>query len=699
MTINKNKSRIRNAGRRVFPFQVLFIILLVLVPLLQSAEAQTSEEVDLSSQACLECHGDPTLTKEVNGTEISVFVEADRFQKSVHADIDCVSCHADISEIPHPDSLQKVDCAGCHEEETNTYLKSTHGKAHAEKIPEAPDCVTCHGKHDILPKSDPSSRTHPLHQIEICTSCHLNPKIAGKYNLPATDKIEAYKTGIHGRGMLKSGLLVSANCVTCHSAHNVRPKIDPESTIYWSKIPELCGTCHLGILEAFKDSEHGIVWRKKSPLGPGCITCHGAHGILDPVTFEFQLQIPTLCGQCHKMKGRTYKDNFHGQVTALGFIQSATCANCHTPHKNLKKENPHSTVHPSNLQRTCGACHGQVSASYITYDPHMNPKDPGQNRAVHYIWLFFIIMIYFVFGFFGLHYLLWFIRSLVGFLRSEFKTDSANDADVRFVRRFAVPHIWVHIAVAITFTVLSITGFTIYFHDARWAQFTARILGGIGFMRYLHRVSAIITFGYAFFHVGYLAYLWFVKRERNFLRGPGSMVPTGRDFGDFFRNMRWFLFLGPLPKFDRWTYWEKLEYLVEWWGVPVIGISGLALWFPKFFTSFLPGWVLNAAQVMHTYEAFLATGYVFLFHLFIAHLRPECFPMDHVIFTGRMPLHRLQQERPLEYERLVTSGELEKYLESAPTRNQLRFSSIFGFIVIVAGLLLMIAILKSIFFG
>ncbi len=675
--------------------KTLFTISFILSFASHSALSKEAEKPDLSNDVCLECHGDSELKKEVSGKEISLFVNKDVFAKSIHGGNDCISCHTDITEVPHPESLKKADCSSCHEDAVNIFLKSTHGKAFLAKIPEAPDCATCHGKHDILAKSDPHSKTHPLHQIEICTSCHLNPKIAGKYNLPSADKIEDYKLGIHGKGLLESGLLVSATCVTCHSAHNVRPKTDPESTIYWSKIPELCGTCHLGILDDFRQSEHGTQWQAKSPKGPGCITCHGAHKILDPVALEFQLQIPNLCGRCHTIQGRSYKDNFHGQVTALGFIQSATCADCHTAHKNLKASNPHSTVHPANLKKTCGSCHGVVSASYITYDPHMNPRDPSRNKIIYFIWLFFMIMIYFVFGFFGIHYLLWFIRSMVGFARGEFKVHA--EGETKFIRRFSGPHIWVHIAVAFSFTVLAITGFTIYFHDSPAAQFTAKMLGGIGFMRYLHRLSAIITFGYAFFHIGYLAFRYFRKRDKNLFRGPESMIPTLKDVGDFFRNMRWFLFLGPVPKFDRWTYWEKMEYLVEWWGVPVIGISGLALWFPKIFTLFFPGWVLNAAQVIHTYEAFLATGYVFLFHYFIAHLRPETFPMDPVIFTGRMPLEKFKHERPLEYERLKARGELEKYITDAPTKNSLRWSFAFGILMVVAGLLVMIGMLKNIF--
>jgi cytochrome b subunit of formate dehydrogenase len=676
------------------------VLLLLTVNLLFSSHvltAEDSEGAELSNEACFECHSDKSLTKETGGKEVSLFVDAEKYSRSVHGGNECISCHTDVTEIPHSESLKKVDCGQCHGEESTTYLNSTHGKGFIQKIPDAPDCATCHGKHDILPKSDPASKTHPLHQIQICTTCHVNPRIAGKYSLPTADKIEAYRTGVHGRGVIESGLLVSANCVTCHTAHNVRPKTDPKSTIYWSKIPDLCGTCHLGILEDFRQSEHGKLWIQKSSKGPGCITCHGAHGILHPVSLEFQLQIPALCGNCHRIQGRSYKDNFHGQVTALGFVQAASCADCHTAHKNLRKEDVHSTVHPANLQKTCGSCHGKVSAAYITYDPHMNPSDPNRNRIIYYIRTFFIVMIYFVFGFFGLHYLLWFIRSMIGFLRGEFK--SHPDTRGPHIRRFAPAHVWVHTIVALTFTVLSITGFTIYFHDAAAARFTAKILGGIGFMRYLHRVAALLTFGYAFFHIAYLAYLYFRKKEKGLLRGPAAMTPSLKDFGDFFRNMRWFLFLGPLPKFDRWTYWEKLEYLVEWWGVPVIGISGLALWFPKFFTAFLPGWVLNAAQVIHTYEAFLAAGYVFLFHFFIAHLRPETFPMDASIFTGRVSLERFKEERPLEYERLVSSGELQKSLEDPPTKSLLRASFAFGLIIVLAGLLVMIGILRSVLTG
>ncbi|HSP06120.1 MAG TPA: cytochrome c3 family protein [Acidobacteriota bacterium] len=657
-----------------------------------------NEAPDLSNDACLTCHSDDSLTgTNAAGKEISVFVDGAKFKSSVHGSNECISCHSDITEIPHNEQLKKVDCSGCHSDEGAIYAASTHGIAYAKKIPEAPDCTVCHGEHDILSRTNPASKTHPLNQIRICTSCHMNPKIAGKYNLPSVDAIETYRESIHGRGLLKSGLMISATCVSCHTAHNVRPKTDPKSSIYWANIPKLCGSCHLGILEDFAQSQHGQLWQRRSAMGPGCITCHGSHRIQDPVTIEFQLNIPNICGACHKMEKPTYRDNFHGQVSELGFVQAASCASCHTAHKNLSKKDPRSTVHPSHLKETCGWCHGKVDDAYVTYDPHMDPRQANGNPIIHYIWLFFVAMIWLVFGFFGIHYLLWLIRCVVGFKRGELKPEKPGEGP--YIRRFARPHVWVHVAVAASFTVLSITGFTIYFHDTRWASVTASLLGGIGFMRYLHRTSAIITFGYAFFHIGYLAYCYFVKKERRFLWGPGTMTPNLKDLSDFYHNVRWFLFLGPMPKLDRWAYWEKLEYLVEFWGVPVIGLSGLCLWFPKFFTHFLPGWTLNAAQVIHTYEAFLAAGYVFLFHFFVANFRPETFPFDPVIFTGKMTLERFRHERPLEYQRLAESGELEKLLEDPPSTEHLRNARIFGFVVMIAGLLLMVGILKSVFLG
>ena len=129
------------------------------------------------------------------------------------------------------------------------------------------------------------------------------------------------------------------------------------------------------------------------------------------------------------------------------------------------------------------------------------------------------------------------------------------------------------------------------------------------------------------------------------LWGPDSMVPQLQDGIDIYRNFLWFIGRGPRPQFDRWTYWEKFDYWAVFWGMLIIGGSGLLLWFPVFFSKLLPGWMFNIAALVHGEEALLAVGFIFTFHFFNGHLRPEKFPMDTVVFTGRISEHELKDER------------------------------------------------------
>mgnify|MGYP003377308843 CR=1 FL=1 len=76
----------------------------------------------------------------------------------------------------------------------------------------------------------------------------------------------------------------------------------------------------------------------------------------------------------------------------------------------------------------------------------------------------------------------------------------------------------------------------------------------------------------------------------------------------------------------------------------------------------LPGWALNVATIIHSDEALLATGFIFTVHFFNTHLRPEKFPMDMVIFTGRMDVDELKEDKPGEYEKEVAAGTLESRL-------------------------------------
>jgi hypothetical protein len=126
--------------------------------------------------------------------------------------------------------------------------------------------------------------------------------------------------------------------------------------------------------------------------------------------------------------------------------------------------------------------------------------------------------------------------------------------------------------------------------------------------------------------------------------------------------------------------------------VAIIGSTGLVLWFPTFFTRFVPGWAINVANIIHSDEALLAVGFIFTIHFFNGHVRPEKFPMDMVIFTGRISDHELREERPLEYQRLVREGRLAAIEATPPAPGAVMFGRIVGGTALVLGILTVLLI-------
>jgi cytochrome b subunit of formate dehydrogenase len=236
----------------------------------------------------------------------------------------------------------------------------------------------------------------------------------------------------------------------------------------------------------------------------------------------------------------------------------------------------------------------------------------------------------------------------------------------QFVRFSRLQRI-LHICMIVSFMSLALTGLTLKFSYTKWAAVLSHLLGGFENAGYIHRTAAVVMFGVFVTHL--LDLYKQKKREhgtwRALLLGPGSMMLNRRDLAEFVGTLKWFVGRGERPAYGRWTYWEKFDYFAVFWGIAVIGSTGLTLWFPVFFTRFLPGWFLNVATIIHSDEALLATGFIFTVHFFNTHLRPEKFPMDITVFTGRMPLEELERDKPREYEELVAAGKLEEKMEEA----------------------------------
>jgi cytochrome b subunit of formate dehydrogenase len=270
---------------------------------------------------------------------------------------------------------------------------------------------------------------------------------------------------------------------------------------------------------------------------------------------------------------------------------------------------------------------------------------------------------------------------------------------VAYVQRLNAYHRILHIFIVVSFLGLVTSGMPLKYDNAPWAAWLMKLLGGYQSAGLIHRFCAVITFGYFAAHIAYAVYhIAVVKKFRFDMFGPESMVPNIKDIKDIYYRIKWFLGQGPAPQLDRWTYWEKFDYWAVFWGVGMIGVSGLMLWFPEFFGRFLPGWLFNVAIIIHSDEALLAAGFIFTIHFFNTHLRPEKFPMDPVIFTGSIDMEEFKHERPLEYQRLKEAGTLDSSMTSAPSNRIFCLGAAFGFIAVSVGLILLVLIVLGQFF-
>ena len=271
-------------------------------------------------------------------------------------------------------------------------------------------------------------------------------------------------------------------------------------------------------------------------------------------------------------------------------------------------------------------------------------------------------------------------------------------AATRYYLRFDRIDRTMHAVLMLTFIGLALTGIPLILADHAWTQALARLFGGPRAASVVHRVCAGAMLAVFVAHLG--RFLLTASRSGKWLElvwGPTSMVPNLKDGRDIVAHVKWFLDKGPRPKFDRYTYWEKFDYWAVFWGMAIIGGSGLLLWFPYFFTQFIPGWVFNIATLVHGEEALLAVSFIFTIHFFNGHIRPEKFPMDQVMFTGRISEQEMQEERGEEYQRMVREGRLSAIETSSASPGLLAFGYVFGGVTVCLGILTVGLIIYSLF--
>lgn len=290
------------------------------------------------------------------------------FHKDIHYQegVGCSDCHGGDPTTDDPDAAkspakgfrgkirksQIVEvCGRCHGAEDNAFKRefqltnvvdslfvSAHGEAYRANS-KGPQCVSCHGVHDIAKSADPRSPVHPSRVARTCASCHSDASYMRQFDpaLPV-DQYDKYLTSVHGMLHAK-GDLKPATCVSCHSNHMVLQVKDPRSPVYPTRIPETCATCHsdekymaeyeipTDQFHDYKQSVHGVALLEKSDLNsPACNSCHGNHGAAPPGATS----VAAICGNCHQLNEELYERSAHREVFAKKKL--AGCVACHGNH-------------------------------------------------------------------------------------------------------------------------------------------------------------------------------------------------------------------------------------------------------------------------------------------------------------------------------------------------------------------------------
>jgi len=608
--------------------------------------------IGADNSLCLACHGNEGFAMpDANGQMRSLHVIREKFESSVHGKQLCVGCHKDITEIPHQKNGRiKVSCVQCHEELWAAAQKEN------------------------------------------------GTEESGKLGM-VVQQIDRYMKSIHARPNIEDQSRTNATCYNCHDAHYVYPQGSTVRAEWRLNIPNTCGKCHTREREAYATSVHGKeVLEKANPKAAICSDCHTTHDVENPAMDSTRLVITKNCGNCHQGSLKSYAQTYHGQVNTLGYAYTAKCFDCHGSHSIQRVSDPASTVHPGNRLQTCRKCHQNASAGFVTFEPHATTHD---YKRYPYMWLaskFMLALITGVFLFFWTHSALWFYREhkdrQAQKTRPHVKTNDLPQLQGKYVRRFGIGWRLVHLFFAVALMILSLTGMAAFYAEAGWAAAIMQALGGPKVAAIIHRVAAVVILGLFIGHVLFFM-VRFVPRWRTFnWFGHTSLVPSLQDVKDIIAMFRWFFGKAPRPVFGRWTYWERFDYWAPFWGLTIVGGSGLMLWFKEWTAAIWPGWIFNIATLAHGEEAFLAILFLFTVHFFNNHFRPDRLPPpDIVMFTGAVPLEDFKREHTLEYDELVATGQLEKHLVDVPSQAMTLGSRILGIVLLAFGLTLLVLVL------
>ena len=598
---------------------------------------------------CLACHSDATLTTEVNGKQVSLYVDESKMKQSIHGGMfACVDCHKDVKGLVHETTPKKITCAECHADAQQAYAHSLHSTAKPGAA-QAANCQDCHGgAHEILAAADDKSPVNHANIPATCGRCH-GQKFLMESNGESGQPFISYQQSVHGLAIEK-GSKKAAVCTDCHGSHEILPANNAKSPIYKFNVPSTCGKCHGTVQQTIDESIHGQAIARGNGLAPVCTDCHGIHSIkahIDPNSSVSEQNIArTTCARCHEgvrlsqefgvAGGRvsTYLDSYHGLASEGGSVVVANCASCHGVHNILPSSDPRSTINKANLDATCGQCHKGVTQKFTLTKVHgdgSKSKDIG-SIAVRWVRWFYLALILLVIGAMFLHNaIIW-----------QSKARALRAVQNPMMTRMSTNQRWQHLILLSCFIILVITGFALKFPNS-WI---AELLGngnGERLRSIIHRVAGVILIAAGVYHIFYLV---ITKEGRRLIC---DFAPRPKDAFDAWATMRYYLGLGgEKPKFGRFNYAEKAEYWALVWGTALMAITGVMMWANVSTGNLLARWWVDVATAIHFYEAILATLAIVVWHFYQVFLDPDVYPMNWAWWDGKMPVEHYRHEHGLD---------------------------------------------------
>jgi cytochrome b subunit of formate dehydrogenase len=634
-----------NSCRKILALNVLLLIFL--------GACGARAERKPKNEDCLTCHGDKTLTTEVNGKQVSLYVDGGKLNHSIHGSMfTCVDCHKDVKGLVHESTPKKISCTDCHADAQQAYGHSLHAKAGKNGAPAA-TCVDCHsGPHEVVGADDPKSPVSRLNIPATCGRCHAQ-KFLMESNGVSNQPFISYQDSVHGRAVAK-GSMKAAVCTDCHGSHEILPPSDPKSPIYKPNVPKTCGKCHAQIMNTYNVSIHGQAIQRGNSMSPVCTDCHGIHSIQshkDPNSPVADQNLSRdTCARCHEgvrlskefgvpgNRVSSYMDSYHGLATQGGSTVAANCSSCHGAHDILPSSDPRSTINHAHLQETCGKCHQGATTKFtqarVHLDDGLHPKDID-SLAVRIVRLIYIPLIILVIGGMAAHNIIIWRSKLV----------RRRQMHNPMMKRMTVNQRWQHLVLLTSFIVLVITGFALKFPESWFAD----LLHMSEHVRSIvHRIAGVALIAAGIYHMFYLVA---AREGRRLLR---DIAPRPKDLKDVIGTMLYYMGMSQTkPEYGRFTYGEKAEYWALVWGTALMGLTGIMLWAKVWVGDIFARWWVDVATSIHYYEAILATLAILVWHFYQVIFDPDVYPMNAAWWDGKMPLDHYKHEHALDTETLA----------------------------------------------